>query len=79
MRMHIELDDELIAEVDRITGPRGRSADVRSALETAVARSLRERSLAAAAGALADTEHEWDADPAQWVHDQRHGDHRRVG
>jgi hypothetical protein len=28
---------------------------------------------------LADREHEWDADPAGWVHAQRMADTRRVG
>lgn len=79
MRMHIELDDELLAEVDRITGPRGRSAFVRTAIEAAVTRAKRRHHLDLAAGALADGAHDWDSDPAQWVRDQRHGDDRRVG
>ena len=30
-------------------------------------------------GALAGSEHEWDADPAGWVEAQRNGDPTRVG
>jgi hypothetical protein len=33
----------------------------------------------ASMGAIADDGHAWDADPAQWVRDQRRGDQRRVG
>lgn len=30
-------------------------------------------------GALADSEHDWDRDPAGWVREQRASDLRRVG
>ncbi|HVF76169.1 MAG TPA: hypothetical protein VM938_14120 [Acidimicrobiales bacterium] len=33
----------------------------------------------AALGAIADTGHEWDDDPATWVREQRRGDVRRAG
>ena len=33
----------------------------------------------AARSGLADTGHEWDADPAAWVRRQRHADPRRAG
>ena len=33
----------------------------------------------AALGSLEGSEHEWDADPAGWVRQQRRGDRRRVG
>lgn len=78
MRMHIELDDELVAKVDDLAGPRGRSAFVRSAIERAVDQELRWASLESAAGALGD-DHDWDADPAAWVREQRHADQRRAG
>lgn len=79
MRMHIELDDELVAEVDRLAGPRGRSDFVRDALRAAVDRHIRAQSLRRAAGAIAAVGHEWDDDPSAWVEQQRHGDQRRVG
>ena len=79
MRMHIELDDSLVRELDSVTGPRGRSAFVRLAIERALEQERRWRALDQAAGALADSEHEWDADTAEWVRDQRHGDTRRAG
>ena len=79
MRMHIELDDDLVREVDAIAGPRGRSGFVRAALEQAVDRERRRRAFAAAAGSIPDTGHDWDEDPAAWVHQQRYSDPSRVG
>ena len=79
MRMHIELDDRLVQELDELAGPRGRSAFVRAAIESAIERERRWRSLEAAFGSIADSGHDWDADPAAWVRDQRRGDARRVG
>lgn len=78
MRMHIELDDDLAAKVDKLTGARGRSAFVRRAIEVAVRDQERRAQLEAAAGALTD-KHDWDADPAEWVRAQRRGDGRRAG
>ena len=79
MRMHIELDDALVQELDAVTGPRGRSAFVRQAIERALEQERRWRSLDEAAGALADSRHEWDGHTADWVRDQRRGDTRRAG
>lgn len=79
MRMHLELDDKLVAEIDSIAGPRRRSAFVREAVVTAVDRQRRARRLRQAAGILRDGGHEWDDDPAAWVRRQRTGDPRRVG
>ncbi len=79
MRMHIDLDDALISEVDGIAGPRRRSAFVRDAVRTAVDRHRRGSHLRRAAGILRDTGHEWDDDPAAWVSRQRFGDPQRVG
>ena len=79
MRMHIELDDALVTELDALTGPRGRSAFVRQAIERALEQERRWRRSHEAAGALGRLGHEWDADTAEWVRDQRHGDTRRAG
>lgn len=48
---------------------------VRRALED----ERRWEDIEAGLGALADTGHEWDADPAGWVRAQRFGDPSRVG
>jgi Arc/MetJ family transcription regulator len=79
MRMHIELDDGLVAEVDQLAGARGRSAFVRAAVEFAVRRQQRRAALESAAGALASSPHDWDDDRASWVQAQRHADTRRAG
>jgi predicted transcriptional regulator len=79
MRMHIELDDRLVAAVDELAGPRGRSGFVRSAIEQAVRQERRWQDVEAAAGAVADTGHAWDDDPADWVRQQRRADNRRAG
>jgi predicted transcriptional regulator len=79
MRMHIELDDALVKQVDELAGPRGRSGFVRAAIERAVQQELRWSRLESAAGAIAAQGHEWDADPAGWVRKQRRADPRRVG
>jgi Arc/MetJ family transcription regulator len=62
-RMHIELDDELVAQIYELSGPRGRSAFVRSAIERAVRQELRWTDIEAAAGAHRNQDHEWDTDP----------------
>ncbi len=77
--MHIELDDAIVREVDRLAGPRERTAFVRRAVVRALEEARRAESLQSAAGALVDAEtHDWDADPAAWVRaGRRHT--RRVG
>jgi metal-responsive CopG/Arc/MetJ family transcriptional regulator len=79
MRMHIELDDQLVAQIDELSGPRGRSAFVRSAIERAIRQELRWTDIEAAAGAIENQDHEWDHDPAAWVREQRRADVRRAG
>lgn len=79
MRMHIELEDALVAKVDGIAGPRGRSSFVRLAVERAVEQEQRRAELRSAAGTIADHSHEWDADVAGWVRLNRRTDGRRAG
>ena len=79
MRMHIEIDDSIVAEIDAVAGPRGRSAFVRDAVLTAVKRQRRTLQLLEAVGALRGSEHDWGDDAAGWVERQRRGDPRRVG
>jgi Arc/MetJ family transcription regulator len=77
--MHIELDDQLVAKVDRLAGTRGRSAFVRSAIEAAVLQATRWTELEAAAASIPDQGHDWDDDPGDWVRAQRRADARRTG
>lgn len=79
MRMHIELADDLVAKIDQLSGPRGRSAFVRGAVEHAVSQELRWAQIESAAGTIGREGHDWDANPARWVRRQRHSDTRRAG
>jgi len=79
MRVHISLDDELVWELDELVGPRGRSPFIANAVRQAVDAERRWRKIESAFGTIADSGHEWDDDPAAWVHAQRRADERRVG
>ena len=76
MRLHIALDDELIAELDRRAGARRRSAFIAQVIRRALEDERRWDDIEAALGTISDTDHEWDADPADWVRRQRQGDAR---
>jgi metal-responsive CopG/Arc/MetJ family transcriptional regulator len=79
MRVHINLDDELVRELDRRAGVRGRSAYIAATLRRALEDEWRWEQIASAAGSLEAAGHEWDDDPAGWVASQRRSDARRVG
>jgi metal-responsive CopG/Arc/MetJ family transcriptional regulator len=79
MRVHIQLDDELVRELDRRAGVRGRSAYIAATLRRALDDERRWEQIASAAGTLEATTHQWDDDPAAWVASERRGDSRRVG
>jgi Arc/MetJ family transcription regulator len=79
MRVHINLDDELIRELDRRAGARGRSAYIASTLRRALEDERRWEQIASAVGSLEARGHDWDDDPAGWVASQRRSDARRVG
>lgn len=79
MRLHIALDDDLVADLDRRVGPRRRSAFIAELIRRGLEDERRWDDIEAALGAIADTGHEWDDDPATWVRAQRRGDVRRAG
>lgn len=79
MRVHIALEDELVAELDRRVGPRRRSAFIAELIRRGLDDERRWDEIEAALGALAGTDHEWDEDVAGWVRSQRRGDDRRTG
>ena len=79
MRVHILLDDDLVRELDRRVGARRRSAYIARAVERALEDDRRWELMESSIGSIADEGHEWDADPATWVREQRVGDSRRVG
>jgi len=79
MRLHIALDDDLVAELDQRVGPRRRSAYIAALIRRGLEDDRRWDDIEASLGALADEGHEWDDDPAAWVRAQRRGDVRRAG
>lgn len=79
MRLHIALDDELVAELDERVGPRGRSAFIAELIRRGLDDWRRWDDIESALGGIADTGHEWDDDPAEWVRAQRTNDARRIG
>ena len=76
MRVHINLDEQLVAELDRRAGARNRSAYVAELIKRRLEDERRADEIDAALGSLADSEHDWDEDPAAWVRRQRQGDDR---
>jgi metal-responsive CopG/Arc/MetJ family transcriptional regulator len=79
MRVHISLDDEIVRALDSRVGQRQRSAFIAAAVRRALDDERRWEDIEAAIGAIAESEHAWDADPAAWVREQRSADLRRVG
>lgn len=79
MRLHIRIDDALVAQVDEIAGPRARSEFVRNAVQAAVESRRRWKLIEQAAGSVSERQHEWDADPAAWVRLRRRGGSRSDG
>lgn len=79
MRLHIQLSDELTAEIDRRVGPRRRSAFIARTLERALDDERRWDEIVASLGSIDSEGHDWDANPAGWVAAQRRGDAERVG
>lgn len=71
MRLHISLDDQLVRDLDQRVGPRDRSHFISQAVRRALDEVSRYEAIESAIGSIADTGHEWDADPAEWVRGQR--------
>ena len=77
VRTNLVLPRELVAEVDRVAGPRGRSRFVAEVLEQAVRRARQREAMLAGVGMLAGRhgyEH-WSTPDrvVQWVYEQRSG------
>ena len=79
MRVHITLSDELVRELDRRVGARGRSAFIAGAIREALENERRWELVESALGSIDDEGHDWDVDPAAWVREQRGADSSRVG
>lgn len=79
MRVHIVMDDRMVAEIDGRAGARGRTAYIVEALRRTLDDEHRWDGIASAIGVIDDEGHDWDADPAEWVREQRAADARRLG
>jgi hypothetical protein len=79
MRLHISLDDDLVAQLDRRIGRRRRSAFIAQTVRRALDDERRWEDIESALDAIPASGHDWDDDPAAWVRSQRAGDLRRVG
>jgi metal-responsive CopG/Arc/MetJ family transcriptional regulator len=79
MRVHISLDDDLVQQLDQRVGARHRSAFIAQTIRRALEEERLWEDIEAGLGALAETAHAWDGDPAGWVTAQRTGDATRVG
>lgn len=78
MRMHIQLPDDLVAELDARLGTRQRSAFLTTLIRRALDDERRWDELEAVLGSIDDVSHDWDEDPAGWVRAQR-ADTSRAG
>jgi len=78
MRLHIVLDDDLVAQIDKRAGQRKRSEFIENLVRQAIDSERRWDDIEASFGSLETTEHEWDSDAAAWVRRQR-SDTRRAG
>lgn len=79
MRVHISLDDDLVADLDRRAGPRNRSAFIAELIRRALDDEQRWDEIESALGSIADGGHAWDTDPAAWIAAERSADRRRAG
>jgi metal-responsive CopG/Arc/MetJ family transcriptional regulator len=79
MRLHISLDDELVADLDRRVGARRRSAFIAETLRRALEDERRWEEIEAGLGSLSGSSHEWDEDVAGWVRAGRRAEPSRVG
>ena len=71
MRLHITLDDDLVADLDQRVKARARSPFIAEAVRRALDDVRRRESINAAIGSVADGGHEWDDDPAGYIHAAR--------
>lgn len=79
MRLHISLDDELVAALDAQLDRRQRSAFISDAIKRALTDRHRWELIESAIGSIGPDGGEWGSDPAAWVHSDRRNDDRRVG
>lgn len=76
MRMHITLDDELVGDLQVRVKARFRSRFIAEAVRRALDDVRRREAIQAAIGTVADGGHDWDDDPAAYIHAARRADSR---
>lgn len=79
MRVHISLDDDLLAQLDERVTARHRSRFIAEAVRRALDDARRWDLIESSLGVVGDTGHDWDDDAAAWVHGERRSDDDRVG
>lgn len=79
MRVHITLEEQVVRALDRRVGARRRSSFVARAVERALEDEQRWELIESSLGTIKDRGHDWDPDPARWVHQGRRADAKRVG
>ena len=75
-RIHVSLDDAVLRELDRVAGPRGRSAYIAAATAEKLDRERRWQRIFGSVGSVPeDGTHPWDGmDAGHWVRQERkHG------
>ena len=77
--MHILLEDNLVAEIDRRVGRKRRNSFIAESVQWALEDRLRWDEVEASLGTIADHGHNWDEDPAAWVRKQRSLGRRHLG
>jgi len=71
MRVHVYMDDDLIQELDRRAGERGRSAYIEDAVRERLERERRWDLIWSATGSIEAEGHPWDPDPAAYFRAER--------
>lgn len=79
MRVHISLDEDLVAELDARVGVRRRSPFIAASIRKALDDERRWDGILDSLGSLSGGGDAWDPDPAGWVREQRRQDVARVG
>lgn len=79
MRVHISLDDELVAELDERVGSRRRSTFIAATVRRALDDERRWEQIEQSFGSVSGGGHEWDEDPAAWVRAGRRAEPNRLG
>lgn len=80
MRLHITLDDDLVADLDQLVGPGKRSAFITTAVRKAIEESKRWEGIFDSLGSLPpEGGGKWGDDPDAWVRNERRADPGRVG